>query len=416
MSRSITLVRAMVNGDTAPKSVAGILNSASAEALALMRFLPHSCGHCGGRVNLRVQSVGTSGTTGGLRAYFAHAVDEGVGCPAVTQDACRADEIGATMFGGKQEGPRHRQMKDMMLAAAAADAAVTFAQAEVYLTYGNAGRRPDVVVGINDQLVCCDIQLAPPPRITISGRTAFYEPACFRHAWVLDGAALDRVNLQPFQDLLWRQGGRTLAFDEECLEKSVSSKALTFKLVTITDEGNLITTAWHWVQGDDLLACLGMSPTDTGTAKDFLSQAFLAALASTDRADLQRWYEAVGPDLGLSDWNAFRVDGLRPLLGALASVLASEVRDGSARRPSEVTAVVHNALTTGLSDGRHLWAPIITMAMKRRAELPNAVGFGLKTAAMIDRASRCHDPAEFNRRIDVWRPLLLRLVPALALP
>ncbi len=413
--RSISLVRPASENNTAPKPVAGMLDSLSAEALALVRFLPHACGHCGGRVNLRVQSVGSSGTTGGLRAYFAHAVDEGVGCPAVTHDACRADGIGAVMFRGKQEGPRHHKMKDMMLAAANADAAVTFAQAEVYLTNGNAGRRPDVVLGFGDQLVCCDIQLAPPPRITISGRTAFYEPAGFKHAWVLDGAALDRVNLQPFQDLLWRQGGRALAFDEECLDRSVSSKTLSFKLVTITDEGNLISTSWHWFQGANLLACLGLSPTDTGTAEDFLSQAFLAALASPDRAALRRWYEAVAPDLGLPGWNVFMADGLRPLLGAVASVLAGEVQDGSARRPSEVTAVVHNALTTGLSDGRHLWAPIIAMVMKRRAELPNAVGFGLKTAAMIDRASQCHDPAEFSRRIDVWRPLLMRLFPALRL-
>lgn len=413
--RSITLVRSTGENNAAPKPVASMLDCLSAEALALVRFAPHACGHCGGRVNLRVQSVGTSGTTSGLRAYFAHAVDEGVGCPAVTQDACRADDIGAAMFGGKQEGARHREMKDMMLAAAAADTVVTFAQAEVYLTNGNGGRRPDVTLGINDQLLCCDIQLAPPPRITISGRTAFYEPAGFKHAWVLDGTALDRVNLQPFQDLLWRQGGRALAFDEECVDKSVFSKTLTFKLVTITDEGNLISAAWHWVQGADLLACLGLSPTETGTAGDFLSQALLAALTSTDRADLQRWYEAVSPDLGLPGWNVFMADGLRPLLGALASVLAGEVRDGSARRPSEVTAVVHNALTTGLSDGRHLWAPIIAMVMKRRAELPCAVAIGKKTAAMTERASQFHDSAEFSRRIDVWRPLLMRLFPTLLL-
>lgn len=414
--RSIALVRPKLGNNATMQSVASVLNGLSAEGLALMRFAPHVCGHCGGRVNLRVLSVDASGTTSGKRAYFAHAVNEGVGCPAMTKDAIRANDLGAAMFSGKQEGQRHRELKDLILAAASADATVTFAQAEVYLSNGGAGRRPDVVLGIGDKLVCFDIQLAPPTRITISGRTAFYEPAALKHVWLMDGSALDCVNLQPFQDLLWRQGGRTLAFDEECLDRSASARTLTFKRVTITDEGHHISSNWEWVQGLDLLACFGLSPTKTGAAADFLSQAFLAALASTDRNALKRWYAAVGPDLGVPNWKAFTKDGLRPLIGAVASVLAGEVRNGSARQSSEVTAVVHDALTTGVFDARHLWAPVIASILDMDADLSTARRFGRKTADMIHSASQHHDAAEFSRRVDLWRPLLMRLFPALALP
>ena len=350
-----------------------------------------------------------------MRAYFAHAVDEGVGCPAVTQHTLRANDLGAAMFSGNQEGQRHRQVKDLLLLAASTDADVSFAQAEVYLSNGSAGRRPDVVLGIGDELVCFDIQLAPPPRVTISERTAFYEPAGFKHVWVLDGSALDCVNLQPFQDLLWRQGGRALAFDEDCLNRSVSAKQLTFKLITITDEANRISSSWGWVQGPDLLVCVGLSPTNTGVAGDFLSQAFFEALASADRDALKRWYTAVGPDLGLPIWKAFIEDGLRPLMGAIASVLACEVRNGSERRSSEVTAVLHNALTTGVFDGRHVWAPVIASVLKMHADLSNARRFGRKTTDMIHRASQCQSPAELSRRLDLWRPLLQRVFPTLEL-
>ena len=269
---------------------------------------------------------------------------------------------------------------------------------------------------MGDQLVCFDIQLAPPPRITISGRTAFYEPAGFKHVWVMDGSALDCVNLQPFQDLLWRQGGRVLAFDEDCLDQSMSAKTLTFKLVAITDEGHQIASSWEWVQGRDLLARFGLLPTKTGVSGDFLSQALLAALASTDRDALKRWYAAVGPDLGLPIWKAFTKDGLRPLIGAVASVLAGEVRNGSARQSSQVTAVIHDALTAGVFDGRHLWAPVIASVLDMHADLSTSRQFTRKTADMIHRASQYHDTAELSRRIDLWRPLLLRLFPALALP
>jgi hypothetical protein len=413
--RSISLVYPMGDGKSAPKPVASILDHLDAQALALLRFVPHACGHCGGRVSLRVQSVDASGTTGGHRAYFAHAVDEGTTCPAVTPAGPCANDLGAAIFCGKQEGARHRQLKDLLLVAASADPEVSFSQVEVHLTNGSASRRPDVVLGIGDQLVCFDIQLAPPPRVTISARTAFYEPAGFKHVWLIDGAALGCVNLQPFQDLLWRQGGHTLAFDEECIDKSLSCNTLAFKLVILKDEGHRISPAWRWVQGADLLASFGLSPTTTGTGGDFLSLALLDALSSPDRDELQRWYMAVGSDLGLPDWDAFIDDGLRPLLGALASITAGEVRDGSARRPTEVTAVVHNALTTGLSDGRHHWVPIIASVINRRAEMPNVPGFGAKTAAMIDRARQSHDPADFVRRLDLWRPLLTRLFPTLLL-
>ena len=416
-TRSISLVRPLEAGRTAPKSVAGMLNSLSAEGLALVRFAPHSCGHCGGRVHLRVQSVGVSGTTGGMRAYFAHAVDEGVGCPAVTPDACRAVDLGAAMFGGAQEGARHHLLKDMLLEAASADPEVTSAQTEVSLFNGIAVRRPDVVLGLGEELVCFDIQLAPPPRVTISGRTAFYESGGFHHVWVLDGAALEHdVGLQSFQDLLWRQGGKVLAFDEESLEKTRAASALCFKLVAIRDDGHRITPSWRWVSGPDLNVCFGLAPDANGMAGDPISHAFFEALANRDRTVLQRWYVAMAADLAFPDWQAFVADGMCSLIGALATVLAGEVRDGSARPPSDVKAAVHNSLRTDTFDDRHLWAPLVRAILKARAERSPASAISRKTTEMIGRAMQDHDPVEFDRRLTRWRPLLLRLFPTIRLP
>lgn len=236
-TRAITMVR----GAAAPMGrllwVADLLDPMGAEDLALERCVAYRCGHCDGAVNLRVLSVTAAGTTSGKRAYFAHAVGQGLGCPAVTPEAMRAADLGAAFFNGRQEGQRHLRLKHLLLQAAVADPTVAHAALEVHLAGDGAARRPDVVVDFGDGSVSFDVQVAPPTRDTIRGRMQFYAQNHLPHVWVLDGAALEQTQLQPFQDLTWRYGGQVLAFDEACYAASIRSRSLTMKRVVITDTG-----------------------------------------------------------------------------------------------------------------------------------------------------------------------------------
>lgn len=411
MQRAITCVTRR-DRPSAPMSVNRLLDPLDAEKLALLRFTPHMCGHCGAPVNLRVRAVEHSGTTTGRRAYFAHAAGTGNGCPAQTSPAIAAASIGAHQFDGRQEGARHRYLKQALMDAACGDSHIDDAMLEVLVTNEGAYRRPDVAMVIDGRMVGIDLQLAPPSRDTIRGRTAFYERSPVLHAWVLDAAQLDQVNLQPFQDLLWRLGGNILAFDEACVARSTALGHLQMKRVSITDSGRDIGAQWSWITWPELRAWFGLTPAPTGLAGDPISRAFWAHLASPERTDLKLWYDAMAPDLGLPPWKDFVADGLRPVLGALASILSGRVRDGSMREPDAVRAVVNTSLATDVFDGRHLWVPLIESALRA---VPTAT-MGGKMPLVLGRAWAAHDPREFACRIGNWRPLFARFLPALPLP
>lgn len=397
---------------SAPLSVTKLLDPLDAEKLALLRFKPHRCGHCGAPVNLRVRGVAQSGTTTGRRAYFAHAAGTGNGCPALTSPAIAAASIGAHQFDGRQEGARHRYLKQALMDAACGDRHIDDAMREVLVTHAGAYRRPDVAMVIDGRMIGFDLQLAPPSRDTIRGRTAFYEGSPVLHAWVLDAAQLDLVNLQPFQDLLWRLGGNILAFDDACVARSAALGSLNLKRVSITDSGHDIGAQWSWVTWPELGNWFGLTPAPSGMADDPIGRAFWAHLASPERSDLALWYDAMAPDLGFAPWKDFVRDGLRPVLGALASILSGRVCDGSARAPDAIGEVVNTALATGVFDQRHLWVPLIEAGLRFT---PTAT-MGGKLPLVIARAWAAHDPADFVRRLGQWRPLFARLIPALPLP
>jgi hypothetical protein len=414
-TRAITVVHRSDDPKHRLLWVSDLLDPMGAEDLALARCIQYRCGHCNGVVNLRVLSVAAAGTTSGKRAHFAHAAGQGAGCPAVTPDAMRASDLGAAFFNGRQEGARHLRLKHLFLQAAVADPTVAHAALEVPLAQDGARRRPDVLVDFGDASVSFDVQVAPPMRDTISGRARFYEQNHLLHVWALDGAALERTQLQAFQDLTWRSGGQVLAFDEGCYVKSIQSSSLTMKQVVITDAGDTITAEWRWLQGRALVEVLGVVTPASGMAGDLLAQAVFAHLAAPDRNRLKIWYQAMSADLGLPDWTAFTKDGLRPLLGALASLHAGRVCDGSNFAPDAIGAVVNNALASEVFDKRHLWAPVLKAALEAQGGRKAALT-GPKTQAVLTRAMAGHDATEFQNRMDRWWPLIQRLFPKLPKP
>lgn len=395
------------NGASAQFATAGFLDAMSAEQLALARHQRFHCGHCGGRVNLRVMSSRVVGVTGGERGYFAHAPGVRRDCPAVTGDALTVAQKNALFFAGRQEGARHRFLKDLLATTLQSDASYFDIGLEVHLAKDGSCRRPDVQATTAMGSLNIDIQLVPPDRETINGRWTFYGGGGLAHLWVLDGARLQDCDLPGFQDLIWRQGGQILAFDEEAAEQSELRGEVTMKLVTVSDQGDHIGHDLRWVGRAEVHDLAGLGDKTTLLAKDFAATAFFDHLASGDRGLLEAWYSAVlEPVFGLG-WQSFRHDGLLALFGAVSTLACGTVRDGRGWQRSALASAVHSALITTAADRRHLWLPLIERAM----QMTDTASLGPKTATMIERAKALADPEEYQRRLELWHPLLIRLMP-----
>lgn len=410
---SITLIRELHSGHRL-RSAKNYLSALDAPSLAMARFQDIRCGHCGGRINLRVASVARGGTTSGKRAWFAHAAGLRAACTVFTGKAQSSTEVEATRFHGKQEGLRHLSLKIALADAISTDPAFESAAIEVRIDHDSNYRRPDVIGETQHGMMCFDLQLASPMRETIKGRRNFYTKAGLAHLWVIDGTRLDKASLQGFQDLVWQSNGLILAWDEDCESESHERGELVMKLVTINDAKSHISSSWQWISREDIFAIAGFHK-DHAMARDLTARGFFDLLAKGDRPQLEAYFNLVLRPQGFGEWRDLCIAGLLPVVGAISSVFKGEVSDGSARMPNEIGAVINTALNTTLRDGRHIWAPLIKSSLSLQEASRGIEKFGPKTRQVIDRAIAAGNAAEFQARLAVWRPLLTRLFPTLPL-
>ncbi len=258
-ARSIRLVQELGPSEM-PKlwTAAPLLDAMDAEDLALARPRSYTCGHCGAPVRIRVRSVASCQDTGGRRAHFAHAFGTGADCPATGERCSTVDVVQAKRYNGKQEGERHFHLKISLADSIVSDPSFQSAGSEISVRSPDGrSRRPDVLAISTFGPLAFDLQLSPPLIDTIMGRDRTYDPSWMPHTWIIDGRNTNLLNLQGFQDLLAPQGGKILAWDEDCAALTRSTGNLTMKFITATDAGNQITAKVEFVTGSTLKTLLG---------------------------------------------------------------------------------------------------------------------------------------------------------------
>lgn len=414
--RSIRLVQELPpSGKPLLFMAAPLLDAMDAEDLALARRRFHICGHCGSPLRIRVRSVASSGDTGGRRAHFAHAFGTGSNCPATTESCATVTAVQAKRFEGKQEGKRHHDLKTSLAEAIVANPSFQSAGCELSVRGpDNQLRRPDVLAITVLGPIAFDVQLSPPLIDTIKGRDTFYDPAWMPHTWIIDGQNTELLNLQGFQDLLAPQGGKILAWDEECAAQTHENQTLTMKIVSTIDRGDRITSTVVLVSGKALNSLLGLHANAPAMSADFHALACFEAVERRDPRKLADLFNArVGQDAAITEAD-LAASGIMPLLGALATIFRGTVSDGSAHPPEAIGAVVNGALNLDCRDRRHCWAHVLKAAMALPEAECSLGRLGPKTPSILQRALDASTAEQRATLYQVWTPVLRRLFPGVA--
>lgn len=392
-----------------------MLDPLDAQGVALARRRSYLCAHCGAPVRIRVRSVASCQDTSGRRAHFAHAEGTGAGCPATSEACDTVGQVQAKRFNGKQEGARHLFLKTSLSSAIIFDSRFQSAACELSVrAANNALRRPDVLAISRHGPVAFDVQLSAPLIDTIYGRDTFYDPAWLPHAWIVDGNALKKLNLQGFQDLAAAQGGCILAWDEDCEVRTRRDQSLTMKVVKALDHGTGISAAFTFASGDCLTDLIGLHTSPPAMATDLHAQACFDAVTARNPSLLADLYNMrVAPEDRISP-SEFMCSGMLPLLGALMTLSRGAVSDGSAHHPDAIGAVVNNALNLDRKDKRFRWALVIATAIGLPQAALSRPKLGPKTPNVIERALAATNKEELQALLHVWEPVLRRLFPSVA--
>lgn len=147
------------------------------------------------------------------------------------------------------------------------------------------------------------------------------------HAWIIDGQNTDFLNLQGFQDLLAPQGGKILAWDEECAAHTHQNQTLTMKVVSTVDARDRITSTVEFVSGKVLYSILGKHDNAPAMSADFHALACFDAVERRDPHKLANLFNAlVGQDTAINEAD-LAASGIVPLIGALANRLTTGTAD-----------------------------------------------------------------------------------------
>ena len=344
--RSIRLVQDLSSSGKPTFFMAGpMLDAMGAEELALARRRPYFCGHCGAPVRIRVRSVASSGDTGGRRAHFVHAFGTGTNCPATTERTATVQAVQARRFDGKQEGPRHFHLKTSLCAAIVSDPAFQSAGCELSVRAPSGSLlRPDVLAISAFGPVAFDVQLSPPLIDTIKRRDTAYDPSWMPHAWVIDGRNTNLMNLQGFQDLIAPQGGKILAWDENCAALTLANHTLSMKVISATDAGDQITARVDFVTGEELKSLLGLHACSPAMFADFHALACFEAASHRDPRRFAHVFNARVDQEAAINAADIVASGIMPLVGALVSSTGSrrfppsQVHAFGSLKPCEVEA------------------------------------------------------------------------------
>ncbi|MDV3253565.1 competence protein CoiA [Devosia sp. BK] len=169
------------------------------------------CAQCNSPVYIAV-SPATS-TSDGRGTFFKHFGGTPAECNWRTPHVLRS--IGASQFGGLQEGEPHYRLKMCLADSIRCDP--DFSEPIVdteYIKIGDGHRRPDVFTIYKDnQRIAFELQLARLPITTIIERSAAYRKAGITLVWVTSAHELALLNNQSFRDIYLRSGGRIFAVD-----------------------------------------------------------------------------------------------------------------------------------------------------------------------------------------------------------
>lgn len=415
-----------------------MLSGLDAEGLALLRRSDHRhrqngtprflCAFCGDPVHVRVRSVAASGRVDGGRAGFVH--DPRLvprDCPfACTSKTSSPDTIDALRFNGRQEGARHKLLKNRLCDMLNADPRVRFAESERLVTgIGADGRatwrRPDVlVVTVDGRRLAFDLQIAAPLLTTIDGRERYYSTQGIAWHWIVDADQPQRLSLQGFQDLILPQASRVLGFNEEIATQAQQDNQSRFHLLHVqeTEDHRRFRVTSRMI-GLDMAFGLAGFPAGgpPPVATDLRALALRQTLRSGDARRAARIFDLLAAGCGTPDWTAAQRDHVPDAITTLATLLTGRKADASGFPDTAVNAIVNNFLRPDLS-GQHpnlvnrSWAFAIAQVdaanpqVRQRIDHPRTKTRALLTAALAESAA---NPALSQRLRATWFPLLVRL-------
>ena len=156
--------------------------------------------------------------------YFFRHFGRDVDCPwTSTETSTSVDEASARIFGGQQEGPLHRRIKEELGALIGSFPSVS--DCVVDQTYRNAHgdrRKPDVRFKFLGKTFVLEVQLATTQRPIITDRNEFYRAEGFWIIWI--AWRPDRIALPAHKasiiDIITDHNDNLFSVDEETLEMS----------------------------------------------------------------------------------------------------------------------------------------------------------------------------------------------------
>jgi len=183
------------------------------------------CGDCNGPVYARESRAG--------RRHCYHFGTETKKCRWSSANAQNLRAIDADKFGGRQEGERHKILKNMICEILALDpiSARDGISPERY-TKGADGQYtfPDVfAVSWQGGPAAFEIQLATTQLPTIIRREDFYETNGIRLCWIVDNVKT-QLDRRTFKDIYLRNNGQIFGVDSKVVEAARAAGAPRFRL------------------------------------------------------------------------------------------------------------------------------------------------------------------------------------------
>jgi len=144
-------------------------------------------------------------------------------------------QVDADKFGGAQEGPRHKELKNFLCEILSfSETAKDIAQERHVSLPDRTFARPDVYAeNWLDAPIAFDIQLSTTQIPTITRREAFYERGCIRYVWITD---VDQQQLlrRAFRDIYMRNDGQIFGIDENVLKEARKQRTPLFRIYRLT--------------------------------------------------------------------------------------------------------------------------------------------------------------------------------------
>ncbi|SHO51400.1 DUF6035 family protein [Desulfopila aestuarii] len=168
---------------------------------------------------------------GGRRRFFQHRKGFPRTCFYSGDEGRDPRQIDAEKFGGIQEGPRHKELKDLLceILSFSKTAEGIIQERHISLDDGTFAR-PDVYVeNWLGTPLAFDIQLSTTQIPNIIRREAFYKRGGIRYMWITDVEQTQLLR-RAFRDIYMRNDGQIFGVDEEVLQEARKNRASFFRI------------------------------------------------------------------------------------------------------------------------------------------------------------------------------------------